>query len=358
MRGRRRLGWSTLPVVLVIGLVGASDTHAYKLGGKKWSGRTITYHSSIPEYDAAIRDGVRAWNTSGVRIQFKRVPKRRAQLKIVICRQLGHGGAGEATLGAIGRGAIVRREIEGVPIRGYPVPCGTRMPGPSGRRATVRCLRGAHVWLSDAYRSEMEDPRTRNEVTRIVVHELGHVLGLLHVKGCAVMERRGGQSCEQPEQPWQLRCRLLEADDVRGAIRRYGGSMRPLAEPFCEVPAPEPVSGVTASWIADGRRIAVRWTNPMTPTLEAARISAARDSCPEPPSYPFATAKPGAPGSFELEGWADEGGRYCVAVWAEDKWSRLSPPATTWIDVPPPSEPEGGPRPGRPPTEEEPVLDG
>ncbi len=47
------------------------------------------------------------------------------------------------------------------------------------------------------------------------------------------MNSSGASRCE-PEPDWQYRCRVLERDDVLGAVRRYGGTARPVrVQPFC-----------------------------------------------------------------------------------------------------------------------------
>jgi hypothetical protein len=335
----------TAAALILAAAFGAVPSHAFKLGGTKWPTRTITYHSSAPQYDEAIRAAVQAWNTSGARIRFKPTSKRRARLRIIYGRNL--RGSGEATLGWEAPSTIVRREIEGVAIQGFPVPCGFRMTGPSGRPARVVCRRGPHVWLIGRSRQDLRDPRARNEMKRTVVHELGHILGLKHVRrSCSVMTPNGEATCGDEPQPWEVRCRLLEADDVRGAIRRYGGRLRPLGDPFCEVsPVPAAPLDLTARFVAEDRSIAVTWTNAATPSVRYVRVAIGRDVCPEPPEEASDPAEPGSQGSTALSA-SDEAGRYCVAVWSEDQFGRLSAPATAWVDVPPESQPD---RSGQPP---------
>jgi hypothetical protein len=72
----------------------------------------------------------------------------------------------------------------------------------------------------------------------VVAHELGHVLGLDHEdRACATMNaylvKRSPERCQEaPEGKWI--CRLLRADDVRGAVSLYGGTARPIRGPeFC-----------------------------------------------------------------------------------------------------------------------------
>jgi hypothetical protein len=338
MRRDRRRAAVLAAAVALLGpaVVGAAPSQAYKLGGSKWPTRTITYHSATPEFDGAIAAAVRAWNTSGARVRFKAASARRARVHIIHGTNLGGGANGLASAGYVPPGVVTRRTIEGVPISGFAVPCGARLRGPSGKSARVRCVRGPHVWLERVGKNAARDPRVVNMMTRTVVHELGHVLGLMHVRNrCAVMSPDGMGRCEQPE-AWQVRCRMLESDDVRGAIARYGGTLKPLAPEFCDIGVPPaPPVGLAATFDATYRMITLTWTNAQGSSVRSAATAVERDACAtEPPPFRY-EARPGTPGSdqFAVD---DLGGRYCVSVWSADEFGRLSAPATAWIDVPPP----------------------
>ena len=140
--------WSRLTLIkrvlmlamLAAGVI-AAPSHAYNLGGKPWPTRTITYHAATPQYDAAIASAVAAWNASGMRVRFKAVSRRRAKLRIVYRSNSG-GPAGDAMLGFIEPVVVTRRTIGGADlVGGENTPCGTRVPGPYGRPARVRCVR-------------------------------------------------------------------------------------------------------------------------------------------------------------------------------------------------------------------------
>ena len=94
-------------VVLAFSVL-VAPAHGYKLRGEPWPGRTISYHSSAPRWDDALRDAAQAWNTSGVRIRFKPAPRSRAALHIVPEGPV-KGIAGNATLGYVPRDAITRK---------------------------------------------------------------------------------------------------------------------------------------------------------------------------------------------------------------------------------------------------------
>jgi len=313
----RRAG--LLVAVLAVALAWAAPAEAFKLGGARWPGRTITFHASAPQYKAAIKVAVRAWNTSGARIRFKRAPRRRAQLQMIY----GHRGgpSGRATLGYRSTGTFVGKLMNGRRYRG-PVGCGGRVRK-GGKSHKVRCLHGAHVFLDHVSAAKLADPFQRNYMIVTVAHELGHVLGLRHVKDkCATMSYQRFDVCPKPPAAWQLRCRPLERDDVRGAVRRYGGRVKPLAPAFCNsyAPAPPP-TGVTAGVDQFGRLV-VRWA--LAPGSVGAHIAIQRDTCATVPMYTVATEYIGS----------HPAGRYCVTLWGVDAQGRPGPPTSLPVVVP------------------------
>ena len=327
--------------LLGVGLVAAPAAQAYKLGGKKWPTRTITYHAGdAPKYAKAIRRAVRAWNSSGVNIRFKATSRRRARLRIY--EAWGGRSGGVATLGWYPRSFITGRTLEGHPLelKGIQFPCGYRFPG----RGRIKCARGPYVRL-DWPSGNRRNPFTANEMAGVVTHELGHVLGLQHVRRpCAAMGPHGQTKCPKPPEEWQLRCRLLEADDVRGAIRRYGGRMRPLAPEFCDAtPAPGTPRDLVATFDPADRTVDVSWRNPNTRGLYFAHVAVEPGECPASFSDPLSlNARPGRLKSASVDTY-ESSGPHCVAVRGVDRYGRTGVPATTVVDVPEPS-PDDPPR--------------
>ena len=155
----------------------ASPAQAYRLDGIPWPGRpaTITYWNGTG-YTAQVKQAAAAWNRSGARVRFVPAPRRRAALRIVYDPRPVPGVAGLA---------------HGSASVGYQ---------PHNRIALGRGAHGVGA-------------------VGVIAHELGHVLGLVHEdRRCATMNSVAWSRCALPPS-----CSILQRDDVRGAIARYGG---------------------------------------------------------------------------------------------------------------------------------------
>jgi hypothetical protein len=182
---------ATLAAIL-LALVVVPSAGAYRLGGSRWATTTITYYNEVPAYGWAVDSAAYAWNSSGAHVQFLKSSRKNAKVLLGI---QWFTPAGEA---------IVDRR--------------------HGR------IYGAKVGI----RSGLD----RYTMALVIAHELGHVLGLGHENGvCATMNAyldvNHPEHCPAPP-PGTWVCRLLRADDVRGAVSLYGGTVRPIRGPeFC-----------------------------------------------------------------------------------------------------------------------------
>ena len=177
---------------LVALVVPCGRADAYRFEGGRWTTRTITYYNETPAYRWSVDTAAYAWNTSGARIQF--VKSSRANAKVLLGIRW-YRLAGDATVHRLGD-SIFRAEVG------------------------------------------IQNGHDRYEMALIVTHELGHVLGLDHETArCATMNPSVGNdhttNCPAPP-AGMWTCRLLQPDDVRGAVGLYGGTVRPWrGSPFC-----------------------------------------------------------------------------------------------------------------------------
>jgi hypothetical protein len=188
----KRILMRTTFAAFLLALVLAPGAGAYHLEGGRWPTSTITYYNEVPAYTWAVDTAAYAWNSSGAHVQFVKSSRKNA----------------DVLLG----------------IRWFKIAGEARVQRVNGR------LVGAKVGIRSG--------QDRYVMALVTAHELGHVLGLDHEDGvCATMNSRldvdHPEHCAAPP-PGMWVCRLLRADDVRGAVSLYGGSVRPIRGPeFC-----------------------------------------------------------------------------------------------------------------------------
>lgn len=188
----KRILMRALLAVLLLAVVFVPTAGAYQLEGGRWPTRTITYYNEVPAYSWAVDTAAFAWNSSGARVRFLKSSRRNAKV----------------LLG----------------IRWFTPAGDARLDRTAGR------IYGAKVGIRSG--------QDRYTMALVIAHELGHVLGLDHEDSiCATMNSRLVDNhlahCPSPPAGMWV-CRLLRADDVRGAVSLYGGTVRSIRGPeFC-----------------------------------------------------------------------------------------------------------------------------
>jgi hypothetical protein len=280
-----------LAVAAALWLAAVARADAYVLGGPRWPARTITYWDGGPN-PAAVKKAVRAWNRSGARVRF--VPARRARADIWISRYR-------------------------TPCRGY----AQIGHDPAVRHAPLRLGRC------------IDGPTAEG----VAAHELGHILGLDHErKRCAAMNATTAALCRA--KPYYVPCHPLERDDVRGAIRLYGGRARLGPRRLCpRLGPPEPPAGLRLVPGPDGdgtlelelrpRRVLIPGSFAPRPLITVHRFE---DACPPgPPSgEPVAVVTDAAP-RVSIPVTLGPG-RVCFSVRVGDVIGATAAPATITAD--------------------------
>jgi hypothetical protein len=183
---------ATLAALLLV-LTLTPSASAYRFEGGRWPTTTITYYNEVPAYSWAVDTAAYAWNSSGAHVQFVKTSRR---------------DTADVLVG----------------VRWFKIAGEARLQRMSGR------IVGAQIGIRNG--------QDRYTMALVLTHELGHVLGLDHEDGvCATMNSRLAvnhpEHCPAPPSGMWV-CRLLRADDVRGAVGLYGGAVRPIRGPeFC-----------------------------------------------------------------------------------------------------------------------------
>ena len=289
-------------------LAAPSGSHAFKTSGR-WFKNTVPYYNAAPGYAKEVRAAARAWNESGARIRWVEVSRRKARVIIRTDAELYdvEGALGQAT--APNGRRLSRGSIKILP------------PGVFRQRLGLDTL-------EDSLPVAGFDRIVRGFMTRAFVHEMGHVMGLLHDdrQKCATMTSRQFCLILDPGVRGRWYCRMLEPDDVAGAIRIYGGGPRPLPPQYCDFVRP-PAAATELAVDEGPAGETVSWLTPADSSITSIVVSRRLDTCPQGVRDPSAETfgeltyvQPNTRESLTVPP-PDASGRYCYAVFTVNDYT-------------------------------------
>lgn len=318
--GMWMVGASLLVLAAILSLTPTAD--AFRVEGRPWPGGVIRYFNAAPDQRWAVWKAAKAWNESGAAVRFVRTTNERAADVVIrhfdrsTCFMAGKL-VGKASIGRTERAFVLVNRLD-----------------PS----SMLCNRFTSA--------------------TVIAHEFGHVLGLGHEeRGCALMNARatidGPGRCEVPLFDWK--CRLLTPDDVRGAVKLYGGTVRPATGPatcrvYDRITAPK---GMKAEYLPERLAVGLSIPRPASPDIPAFATRLAKGfgrtrdqqgfifarkvgACPSKSAVRSFRRWQGSVGSTTaIYDQPMRAGRYCYAVWSVDRIGVESArPNTTWVTIP------------------------
>ncbi len=308
--------WAPVVLGLLASLAAPSAASAYVIAGPAWPGGRVPYHVDTPALRSVVHAAAARWNASGANVHLVEVSASRAAIRI---RRLPAGPCD----GIVGRAPV----------------------GDQGGVGIVQLQAGCGAL----------------GVIPIAAHELGHVLGFGHAqRGCSIMTPQEGDRskiCGGPAPlPWEYDCRVLEATDVAGAVRLYGGHARKLgsAFPYCPtLPTPPPAAHATARAFPASSlaTTAINWTDPAAASLRYVLVNRRQGRCPTYPSVPGVSPIAIRPSGTPLRGTTIvyragqagaqsaldtdriDPGRWCYSVWTIGPAHRYTRSANAFVQI-------------------------
>jgi hypothetical protein len=297
---RREVVWTLLATCAPVAIPPAAGAYVPNHGAF-FQERIVTFNDQTNNaYGGAARMGIASWNATGMRLTLVPAPWPQALIRI---RSVGRGREGLNCVGAAGATAAPPDGLGGIAY------------------ADVAIVRGC---------------RDRALFRQITTHEIGHAIGLGHERRrCSTMVPSNDVGARRCGKRWLQRCLLVQADDIAGVVRYYGGRRRSLAavrRAACLDGRPRRAGGLrvdpdpVGTIATAGLRVSGRGG-------VAVIVGRRRGPCPSSPTDPRAEFYYALPTARRVPAFGLQAipGSWCYRSWRVSAGGRWSPPSSVRV---------------------------